>query len=301
MNRLSTPERAMILRMLCEGVSMRSTDRIADVSHNTVAKLLVEAGATCSALHDGLVRNVAAKRVECDEIWAFCYAKQKNVPGAKAPPPQAGDVWTWTAIDPDTKLVISYLAADRSATSAMTLMMDLASRLANRIQLTTDGHKPYLEAVEGVFGADVDYAQLVKIYGDAGGRGRDAATRYSPAAFVAAERRRIEGSPDPDHISTSIVERQNLNMRMGMRRFTRLTNAFSKRIERHEAALHLYHVFYNFVRIHSSLRVTPAMAAGIADRLWSMEDVVAAIDERFPPPSGPRGPYRKAQGSGKGD
>lgn len=293
MNKLPTEKRAMILRLLCEGASMRSTDRVADVSHNTVVKLLIEAGATCKDIHDELVQNVAAKRVQCDEIWAFCYAKQKNVASAKAAPPEAGDVWTWTAMDPDTKLVIAYLAADRSAQSALALMDDLASRLANRVQLTTDGHKPYLEAVEGAFGADIDYAQLVKIYGDAGGRGRDAAARYSPAAIIAAERKRIEGRPDPVHISTSIVERQNLNMRMGMRRFTRLTNAFSKRLQRHEAALHLYHVYYNFVRIHLSLRVTPAMAAGITDRLWSMEDVVGAIDRKFPLVVGPRGPYRK--------
>ena len=289
MNRLSTKARAQILTMLCEGVSMRSASRIADVSINTVVKLLEEAGITCAEIHDQLVRNVAARRVECDEIWAFCYAKQRNVRKAKSPPTHAGDIWTWTAIDPETKLVISWLAADRSAQSAMMLMFDLQQRLANRVQLTTDGHRAYLEAVEEAFGADVDYAQLVKIYGEA----PEPKGRYSPPAILAAERKRIEGNPDTDHISTSMVERQNLNMRMSMRRFTRLTNGFSKRLEKHIHALALYHVFHNFVRIHTSLRTSPAMAAGIADELWSMQDVVRRIDKRFPPPSGPRGPYKK--------
>ena len=294
MNRLPTRTRVLILNSLCEGVSMRSISRIAGVSINTVTKLLIEAGVTCGEIHDELVRNVVAKRVQCDEIWAFCYAKQRNVARAKTPPSHAGDVWTWTAIDPDTKLLISWLASDRSAQSAMMLMFDLQQRLANRVQLTTDGHKAYLEAVEEAFGADVDYAQLVKIYGEA----PEPKGRYSPPAILAAERKRIEGNPDPDHISTSIVERQNLNMRMGMRRFTRLTNGFSKRLENHIHMLAIYHVYYNFVRIHRSLRVTPAMAAGLVDELWSMEDVVGHIDQRFPPPTGPRGPYRKRIKSG---
>lgn len=289
MNRLPIKARAQILTMLCEGVSMRSASRIADVSINTVVKLLEEAGITCAEIHDQLVRNVAARRVECDEIWAFCYAKQRNVLRAKSPPTHAGDIWTWTAIDPETKLVISWLAADRSAQSAMMLMFDMQQRLANRVQLTTDGHRAYLDAVEEAFGADVDYAQLVKIYGEA----PEPKGRYSPPAILAAERKRIEGNPDPQHISTSMVERQNLNVRMSMRRFTRLTNGFSKRLEKHIHALALYHVFHNFVRIHTSLRTSPAMAAGIADELWSMQDVVRRIDQRFPPPSGPRGPYKK--------
>lgn len=289
MNRLPIKARAQILTMLCEGVSMRSASRIADVSINTVVKLLEEAGITCAEIHDQLVRNVAARRVECDEIWAFCYAKQRNVLRAKSPPTHAGDIWTWTAIDPETKLVISWLAADRSAQSAMMLMFDMQQRLANRVQLTTDGHRAYLDAVEEAFGADVDYAQLVKIYGEA----PEPKGRYSPPAILAAERKRIEGNPDPQHISTSMVERQNLNVRMSMRRFTRLTNGFSKRLEKHIHALALYHVFHNFVRIHTSLRTSPAMAAGIADELWSMQDVVRRIDQRFPPPSGPLGPYKK--------
>lgn len=296
MNRLPTKARAQILTMLCEGVSMRAASRIADVSINTVVKLLVEAGTTCMEIHDQLVRNVAARRVECDEIWAFCYAKQRNVRTAKKPPAHAGDIWTWTAIDPETKLVISWLAADRSAQSAMKLMFDLQLRLANRVQLTTDGHRAYLEAVEEAFGADVDYAQLVKIYGEA----PEPKGRYSPPAILAAERKRIEGRPDPNFISTSMVERQNLNMRMSMRRFTRLTNGFSKRLEKHIHALALYHVFHNFVRIHTTLRTSPAMAAGIVDSLWSMQDVVHAIDQRFPAPTGPRGPYRKQEKSAKG-
>lgn len=297
MNQLPAKTRAQILTMLCEGVSMRSASRIADVSINTVVKLLVQAGVTCMEIHDELVRNVPARRVECDEIWAFCYAKQRNVKTAKSPPAHAGDVWTWTAIDPETKLVISWLAADRSAQSAMMLMFDLQRRLANRVQLTTDGHKAYLKAVEEAFGADIDYAQLVKIYGEA----PEPKGRYSPPAILAAERKRIEGRPDPDFISTSMVERQNLNMRMSMRRFTRLTNGFSKRLVKHIHALALYHVFHNFVRIHTTLRTSPAMAAGIAESLWSMHDVVRRIDQRFPGAHGPRGPYRKRGDSEAGN
>ena len=291
MNKLPLSKRVQILHMLCEGSSMRSISRIADVSINTVSKLLADAGEACIAIHNEMVQNVEASRVQCDEIWSFCYAKKKNVAKAKAAPEGAGDVWTWTAIDADTKLIVSYLIGGRDAEYAMEFMDDLRSRLANRVQLTTDGHAVYLDAVEGAFGADVDYAQLVKIYGAApeGAKGR-----YSPAECVGAKKRRVEGNPAIEDVSTSYVERQNLTMRMSMRRFTRLTNAFSKKLENHIHALALYFVFYNFTRIHKSLKVTPAMAAGITDTLWSLEDVVAKIDEMNPPPKrGPRGPYKK--------
>ncbi len=270
---------------------MRSISRIAEVSINTVSKLLVEAGEACLILHDETVKNVKASRVQCDEIWSFCYAKDKNVPAAKGAPEGAGDVWTWTAIDADTKLIVSYFVGDRSGQSAIALMDDLRSRLSNRVQLTTDGHKAYLEAVEGAFGADVDYAQLVKMYGNVGG-GKSAEVRYSPAECTGIKKVRVEGNPDVKHVSTSYVERQNLTMRMSMRRFTRLTNAFSKKLDNHIHALALYFVFYNFTRIHKTLRVSPAMAAGITDRLWSLDDVIAKIDELAPAPKA-RGPYKK--------
>lgn len=288
MNKLPLAKRTQILAMLCEGSSMRSISRICDVSINTVSKLLVEAGEACLAIHDETVRGVKASRIQCDEIWSFCHAKQKNVATAKAAPEGAGDVWTWTAIDADTKLIVAYHVGNRSGEDAMDLMDDLRSRLANRVQLTTDGHKAYLEAVEGAFGADVDYAQLVKLYGPT----ITAPGRYSPAECVGAKKVRVEGNPDIEHVSTSYVERQNLTMRMSMRRFTRLTNAFSKKLDNHIHALALYFAFYNFVRIHKTLRMSPAMAAGITDRLWSLEDIVAKIDEMAPPPA-KRGPYKK--------
>ncbi len=288
MNKLPLAKRTQILAMLCEGSSMRSISRVADVSINTVSKLLVEAGEACLALHDETVRNVKASRIQCDEIWSFCHAKQKNVPTAKAAPEGAGDVWTWTALDADTKLIVSYFVGDRGSDSAIVLMDDLRDRLANRVQLTTDGHRAYLEAVEGAFGADVDYAQLIKMYGPT----ITAPGRYSPAQCTGSKKVRVEGSPDIEHVSTSYVERQNLTMRMSMRRFTRLTNAFSKKIDNHIHALALYFAFYNFCRIHKTLRVSPAMAAGITDRLWSLEDIVARIDGMAPAPKA-RGPYKK--------
>lgn len=292
MNKLPLSKRVQILAMLCEGSSMRSISRIADVSINTVSKLLIEAGEACLAIHDETVRNVKASRIQCDEIWSFCYAKQKNVADAKAAPDGAGDVWTWTAIDADTKLMVSYFVGDRSGESAMIVMDDLRSRLSNRVQLTTDGHKAYVEAVEGAFGADVDYAQLVKLYGSIGGAGPE--KRYSPADCTGIKKVRREGNPDIAHVSTSHVERMNLSIRMQNRRFTRLTNAFSKKLDNHIHALALYFAFYNFCRIHKTLRVTPAMAAGITDRLWSLEDIVAKIDAMAPEPK-PRGPYKKRE------
>jgi IS1 family transposase len=288
MNKLPLVKRTQILAMLCEGSSMRSISRIADVSINTVSKLLVEAGEACLAIHDETVRNVKASRIQCDEIWSFCHAKQKNVATAKAAPDGAGDVWTWTAIEADTKLIVSYFVGDRSGDSAIELMDDLRDRITNRVQITTDGHRAYVEAVEGAFGGDVDYAQLVKLYGPT----ITAPGRYSPAECTGIKKIRREGNPDIAHVSTSFVERQNLTMRMSMRRFTRLTNGFSKKLENHVHALALYFAFYNFVRIHKTLRMSPAMAAGITDRLWSLDDIVAKIDAMAPAPK-VRGPYKK--------
>ncbi len=291
MNKLSLAKRTQVLSLLCEGASMRSISRLADMSINTVAKLLVDAGEACDAHHDEAVRGVKAKRVQCDEIWSFTYAKAKNVATAKAAPEEAGDTWTWTALDADSKLIVSYLVGGRDAGYAHAFMDDVASRLATRVQLTTDGHKPYLAAVEGAFGADVDYATLEKIYGTSPDSARG---RYSPAECIGIRKSRVEGRPDPAHVSTSYVERQNLTMRMHMRRFTRLTNAFSKKFENHAHMVALYTCWYNFVRIHKTLRVTPAMAAGLTDRLWSMEDVVALIDAREAPVA-KRGPYKPRQ------
>jgi len=269
---------------------MRSISRVADVSINTVSKLLEDAGETCNELHDELVQNVEAKRVQCDEIWSFCYAKQKQVATAKAAPKEAGDVWTWTAIDADSKLIVSYLIGGRDAGYAGDFMEDVASRLATRVQLTTDGHKAYLSAVENAFGDDVDYAQLVKIYGEAPADTPE--RKYSPGECCGIQKSRVAGSPEPKHVSTSYVERHNLTMRMSMRRFTRLTNGFSKKMDNHFFALALYFFHYNFCRIHKTLRVTPAMQAGITDRLWTMEELVEKMDALLYPPQ-PRGPYKK--------
>ena len=268
---------------------MRAITRITGVSLNTVTKLLIDAGRVCAAYHDEHVRGVKATRVQCDEIWAFCYSKQKNVAAAKAAPQGAGDAWTWTAIDGPTKLLISYMVGGRDSEYAMGLMDDLRSRLANRVQLTTDGHKAYLSAVEEAFGDDIDYAMLVKLYG---GAPEAMKGRYSPAECIGARKERITGNPDRDHVSTSYVERQNLTMRMSMRRFTRLTNAHSKKIENHGCAVALHVMFYNFVRMHSTLRMSPAMAACVTDRLWEMTDIVALMDAAEPK-LGKRGPYKK--------
>ncbi len=294
MNKLPIAKRAQILTLLCEGSSMRSVSRIADVSINTVSKLLVDAGKVCATYHDDTVRNVRSKRIQCDEIWSFTYAKAKNVTDAKAAPDQAGDTWTWTALDADTKLIVSHFVGGRDSECAMWFMDDVAKRLATRVQLTTDGHRAYLEAVEGAFGADVDYAQLVKIYGASP---ESAKGRYSPAECTGAKKIKVEGDPDMKHVSTSYVERQNLAMRMHMRRFTRLTNAFSKKFENHAHMVALYAVWYNFVRVHKSLRVSPAMAAGISDRLWSMEDLATLVEAADAKP-GKRGSYLKSVNKG---
>lgn len=292
MNKLSSAQRIQIISLLCEGNSLRAITRITGISLNTVTKLLVDAGRACDAFHNETVVNVASKRVQADEIWSFCYAKQRNVATAKAAPEEAGDVWTWTAIDADSKLIVSYLVGGRDAGYAHEFMQDVAGRLANRVQLTTDGHKAYLEAVDGAFGADVDYAQLVKIYGPA----PSPAGRYSPAECTGIKKNTVEGKPDKAHVSTSYVERQNLTMRMHMRRFTRLTNGFSKKIENHTYAVALHFTFYNFVKIHKTLRCTPAMAAGISSRLWDISDIVGLI-EKAEAPQVPvkRGPYKPRQ------
>lgn len=288
MNKLPLAKRAQILSLLCEGSSMRSVERITGCSINTVSKLLVDAGKACATFHDEQVRDVRSKRIQCDEIWSFTAAKQKNVASMKAPVDGAGDTWTWTALDADTKLIVSHFVGGRDSECAMVFMDDVAKRLANRVQMTTDGHKAYLEAIEGAFGCDVDYAMLVKVYGAAP---ESAKGRYSPADCTGIRKTKIEGEPDLAHVSTSYVERANLTMRMHNRRFTRLTNAFSKKFENHAHMVALYAVWYNFCRIHKSLRVSPAMAAGVADRLWSLEDVAEMVEAGLPKP-GKRGSYK---------
>ncbi len=275
MNRTNREQRAHIIHLLCEGSSIRAITRLTGASKNTVTKLVIDAGKAASWYQDRVFRNLTCKRVQVDEIWNFVYAKQKNVPTAKMAPVDAGDVWTWTAIDADTKLMPSWFVGNRDSDSAIIFMGDLASRLANRIQLTTDGHKAYLEAIEGAFGADIDYAMLVKVYGASP---ESANGRYSPAECTGARKQLIEGKPDPKHVSTSFSERSNLTLRMHMRRFTRLTNAFSKKVENHAHAVALHMMYYNFVRIHQTLKVTPAMAAGVTKRLWEMTDVVDVLE-----------------------
>jgi IS1 family transposase len=294
MNKLPLAKRVLILNMLVEGSSLRSISRVADVSINTVTKLLEDAGETCLAMHDELVRGVKSERIQADEIWSFCYAKQRNLANVKASPEYAGDVWTWTALDADTKLMVSYFVGDRSGQSAAIFMDDLRERVSSeRLQITTDGHSAYLRAVDDAFGIDADYAMIDKIYKSDTKLGQ---ARYSPPICAGTKKKVIEGNPDPAHISTSYAERANLSIRMQNRRFTRLTNAFSKKLDNHIHALALYFAFYNFVRIHKTLKVTPAMAAGISDKLWSMEDIAERIEANRPQPKagkrGPRGPYK---------
>lgn len=293
MNKLDAKTRTLILRCLVEGNSIRATARLADVSKVTVNKLLIDAGRACSEYHDKHVIGVRAKLVQCDEIWSFTHAKQKNVARAKAAPAEAGDTWTWTALDSESKLVISYMVGGRDSEYAMAFMDDLRRRLATRVQLTTDGHRAYLEAVEEAFGADIDYAQLVKLYGEPADR-KTPERKYSPAECTGSRKVWISGEPDKALVSTSHVERQNLTMRMHMRRFTRLTNAFSKKVENHAYAVALHFMYYNFARIHQTLRVAPAMAAGLTDRLWSVEDIVALVEaqEAAEAPK-VRGPYKR--------
>jgi IS1 family transposase len=284
MNKLSKTERAQIISLLVEGNSLRSTSRITGRSINTVSKLLVDIGAACSEFQDRTIRNLTSTRIECDEIWAFCYAKAKNVPEKYQGDWGYGDVWTWTAIDPDTKLIPSWLVGWRGEEEAVDFLTDLRSRLANRVQLTTDGHVAYVGAVERAFGADVDYAQLIKQNGKDSGDAQEVhqARKYSPNKVTSQEVRVLTGDPDPSLVSTSYVERNNLSMRMGMRRFTRLTNGFSKKVQNHAAAVALYTMWQNFGRPHKSLQKpyprTPAMAAGIADHIWTCEEIAALLD-----------------------
>jgi len=274
MNQLTTEKREQIISALVEGNSIRATVRMTGASKNTIAKPLIELGSACSEYMNKHLVNLSCQRVQCDEIWSFIGCKQKNVrPEQIGRDGFVGDIWTWVAIDADTKLVCSWMVGDRSSRTAIPFVQDLAGRLANRVQLTTDGHKAYLRAVDAAFGTDIDYAMLVKLYNETS----EGQKRYSPAECIGCKREEISGSPDPSHISTSYVERQNLTMRMQMRRFTRLTKAFSKKVENHVAALAIHYMHYNFVRIHQTLRVTPAMAAGVTQRLWSVKDLIALI------------------------
>lgn len=276
MNKLSLAKQVQIIACLVEGNSIRATVRMTGAAKNTVVKLLMDLGKACSEYQSSVLRGLSCKRIQCDEIWSFVYAKDKNVPNKKKGIFGYGDVWTWTAICADTKLVPCWYVGTRDAEAAHSFMTDLAGRLKHRVQLTTDGHKSYLEAVEGSFGSEIDYAMLVKIYGEneEGEQGR----RYSAAKCIEIRKVIVNGVPDEEHISTSFVERQNLTMRMGIRRFTRLTNAFSKKVENHEAAIALHFMHYNFSHVHQTLRVTPAMEVGVADHIWSLEEIVSLLD-----------------------
>jgi len=288
MNRLSTDKRAEVIRALVEGSSIRATARMTNVARNTVSKLLVDLGQVCSAYQDVTMRDLPCTRIQCDEIWSFCHNKEKNT----APEHQGvfgyGDVWTWTALATDSKLIVSYFSGGRDGEYAWALMDDLRKRLASRVQLTTDGHKAYLNAVEDAFGDDIDYAMLVKLYGP----GPESAGRYSPPECIGARKTKITGNPDREHVSTSYVERQNLTIRMSNRRFTRLTNAHSKKLANHHHAQALFFMYYNFVRVNSAVKMSPAIAAGIETRLWEMKDIAALIDARAATPKRPA-TYRK--------
>ena len=284
MNTLDSAKRKQVIGCLVEGNSILATVRMTGVAKNTITKLLADLGTACIAYHDANVRGLRCKRIQCDEIWSFVGAKMKNVREENAD--KQGDVWTWTALDADTKLIVSYLVGQRGPRWANAFMQDVAERLDSRVQITTDGHRAYVEAVEGAFGMDVDYAMLVKQYGN-----EATDIRYSPGECIGCTNVIVQGDPNPRHISTSFVERQNLTMRMSMRRFTRLTNGFSKKIENHEAAIALHFMYYNFCRVHKSLRVTPAMESGIAGHVWSLEELVALMPAEE---AKKRGTYKKA-------
>jgi IS1 family transposase len=284
-NRLDTSRQVQVVKCLCEGVSIRGTVRLTGAAKNTVVGILQEMGCACAEFHHRNVRGLKVRRLQCDEIWSFVGAKQKNAsPEQKAE--GWGDVWTWTAIDADSKLCVTYHVGDRGKHSAFAFMDDCASRITGRLQITTDAHKPYLAAVEKAFGGDADYAQLHKIYGATEAN----EARYSPATCIGCDMKTVSGIPDPAHVSTSFVERQNLTMRMSMRRFTRLTNAFSKKVENHGHAVALYFMFYNFCRVHQTLRVTPAMESGLADHVWTVDELIALLPKAEPVK---RGPYKK--------
>ena len=275
MSRLSTAQRVQIVSALVEGNSVRSTCRMTGIAKGTILSLLADMGKVCAEYHDEHVCNVAAKHIQCDEIWSFCYGKDKNISEEKKAE-GAGSLWTWTALDADSKLIVSYLCGGRDAAWARSFMKDVAARLTTRVQITTDGHKAYIEAVEGAFGMDVDYALLIKLYGSPAAP----ETRYRPGVCIGTESCIVMGNPGPQHISTSYVEHQNLTMRMSMRRFTRLTNAFSKKLENHEHMLAIYFLYYNFCRVHQTLRVTPAMETGISNHVWTIEEMVNLLDGR---------------------
>lgn len=274
MNKLTTSKRVQILQMLCEGSSMRSISRIVDVSINTVTKLLVDAGTACSDYQNKVFKNLTCNRIQCDEIWSFCYSKEKNIPEDKEGVFGYRDVYTWTAICADSKLVPSWYVGRRDTENATVFMKDLASRMKHRVQLTTDGHRMYLEAVEDAFGSEIDFSQLIKVYGVSEG---ETEKRYSPAKCLGTEKINMIGNPNKKDISTSYIERANLTMRMGMRRFTRLTNGFSKKFENHMHAVALYFMYYNFCRIHQTLRVTPSMEVGVTDHVWDIEDILSLL------------------------
>jgi IS1 family transposase len=273
MNKLNRTKQAQVIAALVEGNSINATVRMTGVAKNTILKLLAELGPACSEYQNRVFRNLTCKRIQCDEIWQFCYAKEKNVPADKKGTFGFGDVWTWVAIDADTKLIPTFMLGNRDSRTANVFIDDLASRLANRIQLTTDGLSVYLEAVEGAFGSEIDYAMLIKVYGAS-----QEETRYSPAECIDTKTHLVSGMPKVHHISTSYVERQNLTMRMGMRRFTRLTNGFSKKVENHAHAVALHFMHYNFCRVHKTLRVTPAMEAGLTDHVWEIKEIISLLD-----------------------
>jgi IS1 family transposase len=274
MNKLPSAKRAEIIGMMVEGMAVRAIVRLTGVSKTTILKLLEDCGQAFTEYQDQAFRNLTCKRLQVDEIWSFNHCKQRNVATAKRAPAEAGDLWTWVAIDADTKLIPSWLVSNRGGDAAKVFISDLAGRLVNRVQLTSDGHRSYLEAVEEAFGADVDYAMMVKTYSDALGAGR-----YSPGVCIGAEKRRVEGRPDMAHVSTSFAERSNLTIRMHDRRFTRLTNAFSKKAENHAHSVALNFMYYNFVKMHTTLRCTPAMAAGVTKTLWEIADMVRVLED----------------------
>ena len=285
MNKLDNKTRRLILRCLVDGNSIRTTARIAEVSKNTVSKLLIDAGKACADYQNKTLVHLPCTKIQCDEIWSFVYCKDKNVKTAKKAPPQSGDVWTWTAVCADTKLIPSWRLGDRSGATAIEFMDDLRSRLTNRVQLTTDGLKVYLEAVEGAFGGDIDYAMLIKMFGDDASK-KGHAKKYSPSECTGIYKKNIEGRPD--YVSTSYVERHNLTRRVSMRRFTPLTNAFSKKVENHAHSVALHTMYYNFCRIHQSLKVTPASEAGVTDRLFEIDDIIKLVDDAAPKPNRPK-------------
>jgi IS1 family transposase len=276
MYRINPAKRAQVIAALVEGNSIRATVRMTGVSKNAIQRLMAVLGPACEEYQKRVLRNLTCKRVQCDEVWSFCYAKQKNVPADKQGQFGYGDIWTWTALCADTKLIVSWKIGTRGASTAYALMHDLAGRLANRIQLTTDGHRVYADAVESAFGSDIDYAMLVKLYGN----DRETESRYSPGEFVSCRTIPMTGRPKQRDISTSYVERQNLTMRMQMRRFTRLTNAFSKKVSNLGYAVSLHFMYYNFCRIHQTLRVTPAMEVGVSDHVWSVDELAGLLERR---------------------